>query len=54
MDAKPSVALAERKQLSEKALFTAFLHELASEEPDEDTMALFQEAWHHAEQEGDN
>lgn len=54
LDNKPSLALAERKQLSEKALFTAFLHELASEEPDEDTVVLFQEAWHHAEQEGDN
>ncbi|WP_342527531.1 exonuclease SbcCD subunit D [Chryseomicrobium sp. FSL W7-1435] len=54
MDAMPSVALSERKQLSEKALFTAFLQELASEEPDEDTVTLFQEAWHHAEQESDN
>lgn len=45
------VPLKERQQLSERALFTAFLEEITSGQPSDEMTALFQEAWHHAQQE---
>ncbi|OZS76836.1 hypothetical protein CF394_14190 [Tetzosporium hominis] len=53
-DSQQAVPLIERQQLSEKALFTAFLQEITSHEPDDAMTELFQEAWHYAEKEGDN
>lgn len=54
LESHVSVPLSERKQLSEKALFTAFLQEISNEEPNEDMTALFQEAWLQAQQEEGN